>query len=227
MNDYSVFLVAGIATTPSFFADLRAELDQLYKKSGAKVDIGILFPYGDFRMNRIRQINMIRMDLRHSFSNVQRCIGGRQARDMIRESFNGGGIVIIGHSGGGVSGYDAGRMLQQMGGFPIHQMIQIGSPKVRISAEFREQVVYLRAQKQSKAVDLITQLGSWGGIDYSRRTLIPYWNSRKYAPLYIENIELLGGHADYFRRADPYVDRNGKSNLSKTVKELWKWIQPR
>jgi hypothetical protein len=224
INKYSIYIVAGVATSLNFFNDFSSELERLYALAGKSAETHIIFPYGDWRTSVISQVNKVRLDLKHSVGNYELSAGGQQARRLILDTYSGGRIIIIGHSGGGVSGYYAARMLKEQDGLPLQQVIQIGSPKVKIIPAYQAQVAYLRVDKHISS-DLITRLGSWGGFNVTRKSSIPYWNRFKYAPLHRSKINLIGGHADYFRKSRPFVDKYGVSNLTKTLKVILKWME--
>lgn len=224
MNKYSIYIVAGVATSPNFFNDFCSGLEQLYASAGIRVKIKIIFPYGDWRNPLISQVNKVRLDLKHPVEKYEQSRGGQQAHRLILDAYSDGKIIIIGHSAGGVSGYYAGRMLKEKDGLPLQQVVQIGSPKVKIVPAYQNQVAYLRAYKRLNS-DIITRIGSWGGFEVNLKNTNPVWNRFKYAPAQRSKINLIGGHADYFRKSEPFIDKYGISNLMKILRVTWECMK--
>lgn len=223
-NKYSIFIVAGVATSPNFFNNFCIGLEQLYTLAGKNIEIHVIFPYGNWETRVISQVNKVRLDLKQPVEKYEQSVGGKQARKLILERYSEGRIIIIGHSGGGVCGYYAGRTLKEKDGLPLQQVIQIGSPKVKIAPSYQDQVAYLQSEKRISS-DMITRIGSWGGWDYTRKKNILFWNRYKFAPSRRSKINLMGGHADYFRNSKPYMDVSGVSNLTKTLNVIGKWLK--
>ncbi|XEC96349.1 hypothetical protein AB6A23_07335 [Paenibacillus tarimensis] len=218
-----VYLLAGVATSPQFFNTGCETVGKLCEQSGWRSTVEVLFPYGDNTRGVISQVSRAAGDLSKRFTLFQH--GGRHAANSIRKSYVGEPLILIGHSGGGAAAYQAIRILhkeQKLGDFRI---VQLGSPKVPICPDFRNRVYYAYVvDEQGRRKDPVAKLGTWGGWS-AGRFMLPRWDRYKYAPGHIEELRLLGGHADYFRHGHPYVDKNQVSNLDKTLGRVWKWLQ--
>lgn len=125
----------------------------------------------------------------------------------------------MGHSGGGVAGIHAAELLR-LEGIPVERVIQIGSPRCRIPLEWQKATSYVFAvNARGKIADPITRLGSWGGWELSGRG-VPLWNPVKYAPAHRVALPLIGGHPDYFRSREPFLDEQGVSNLEHVLRVI-------
>jgi hypothetical protein len=134
--------------------------------------------------------------------------GGKRAFSPIMEDYEnhgGGGIVLIGHSGGGVAAYGAGKMLHDRG-FPVEKIILVGCPGLRIADDWQERVRSIR--KAGRLGDPVTWLR------------IPFPG----APRNQAAVNIVGWHREYFRR--DLADEGGVSNLAKTMNIIWEWIKP-
>jgi len=221
VSGYDIYLLAGVATRPGFFRDCEGQLAEICTKLGwNNAGIRILYPYGDYSRSLVRQIREVRRDLLHR---KKRYIGGAAAAGMVRADSAGRQIVLIGHSGGGVAAYHAGRLLLEEGVVPDCRVVQIGSPRVRIAEEMKDKVSYFYAVNgEGKRIDHVTKLGSWGGFRKSGSG-IPIWDSRRYAPGHVDAITVVGGHADYFRGCAPFV-QDDVTNLQRTIDRVWDWL---
>lgn len=219
----SVYLLAGVATAPRFFEYCRNHVEQLCSACGWQADVQIIYPYGDHSRSLFAQVREVSGDVTRRFQAFR--IGGRLAAQEIRKTYDGGRLILIGHSGGGAAAYQAARILEADGQLGDCRIVQIGSPRVPITPEFRERVCYIHAVDElGRLKDPITKLGSWGGWTRSGFAL-PRWNGAKYAPAHIEPITVVGGHADYFRHDTPFVDAQQVSNMDKTIAKAWAWLQ--
>ncbi len=221
LGGYEIYLLAGVATRPGFFADCEGQLTELCSMQGWKgSNIHVLYPYGDYRRSLVRQILDVRRDL---FRSRKRYIGGAAAADEVRTAASGRQVVLIGHSGGGVAAYHAGRMLLEEGVVPDCRIVQIGAPRVRIADEHKDKVCYFYAVNgEGKKIDQVTRLGSWGGFRRSAAG-VPVWDANRYAPGHIDAIPVVGGHADYFRGCAPFVHED-VTNLQRTISSVWQWL---
>lgn len=215
-----IFLLAGVKTKPSaFYALEQALLHNLHQK-GITSDIELLFPYGDAERSLMRQLYEVRADLsRHA---KLAGYGGRSVWERISSHREVPKLLFIGHSGGGVAAYQIARKLHE-DQLPINaKVVQIGSPKTRIIPQLKERVGYIHSiNDKGKMKDPISRLGSWGGwSSFTAKTPLPYWNAQKYAPGFIEGIQTVGGHADYFRESEQYSDEHRTCNLDKTMTSL-------
>jgi hypothetical protein len=219
-----VSFLAGVATAPTFMKEFAEKLSQIYEAKGFHVMTQLLFPYGDWYTSLYRQLHEIRKDMLPFVRSVKPAwLGGRRSVSGILEAYQGGAIWLVGHSGGGVAGVHAGDLLLREHGLPVERIIQIGSPRCAIppSLEASSTMYMYAVNGKGRRTDPITRIGTWGGWERSRSG-VPVWNPYKYAPDRIVPLRLQGGHPDYFRSADPYVDAEGRSNLEhilRTVQE--------
>ncbi|MFC4779577.1 hypothetical protein ACFO9Q_22585 [Paenibacillus sp. GCM10023252] len=219
----SIYLLAGVATTLSAFNECGRKLDRMFRADGLEPIIHVIFPYGDHTRSLIRQLLDVRTDLT-SWKTASR-IGGRYALNQIKRTYGGQPLLLIGHSGGGVAAYQAGRMLYEEGMTNNFRIVQVGSPRVRIAPELQNRVCYFHCvDSRGKVKDPISRIGSWGGWS-SEHGKMPYWNRYKYAPGYVSGIPVIGGHADYFRHLNPYIDGQSICNLDKTIDRVRRWLK--
>lgn len=218
----NVYLLAGVKTHTSSFNACRQKMDQLLRSDGIEPIIHVIFPYGDATRSLVRQVLEVRSDL----SNRLRAgrIGGRYALKRIKETYRGQRLLVIGHSGGGAAAYQAAKMLHEDGAAKDFRIVQIGSPRTPIDPRIRDRVSYFHSiDSVGKLNDPISRIGSWGG--WSRSGRMPRWNRLKYAPGYVEGIPTVGGHADYFRDAAPFIDTDSICNLDKTISRVREWLK--
>lgn len=221
-NKVALYFLAGVATSENFLDDFKHELVKRYEQAGMGVDANLLYPYGDWNRRLWKQVLEISNDLLPRLRKGNSYIRGQRIADYIEKSHNGGEIVIIGHSSGGVAGVHAAYLLDRKH-FSDIRVVQIGSPKCTVSQENRQSTLYIRAMNRiGKSADPITRLGSWGG--WQRNNLKLHWNSHLNAPANICNVPIVGGHADYFRNGEPFKDQGGRSNLKITTDSLWDWL---
>lgn len=217
-----IYLMAGVATRPSFFLDCMKVIERQCRHEGWEhPNIHILYPYGDYTRSLVRQI----MEVRHDLSLRRKFwIGAHEAVRRIKESTSEGRALLIGHSGGGVAAYHAGRLLLEQGSLADCRIVQIGSPKVRIVPELRDRISYFYAvDQEGRRNDAVTRLGSWGGFTTGPAG-VPVWDKAKYSPGYISSIQVVGGHADYFRSKPPFIHQE-MTNLSRTMSSIWEWLK--
>ncbi|MBD2844926.1 hypothetical protein IDH44_06975 [Paenibacillus sp. IB182496] len=215
-----IYLLAGIATRESFFVVCRQRLEQLSQSAGWTPDIRVLYPYGDDRRSVLLQAPEVLRDV------LAARRGGRHIAQIVGESSGGDSpLVLIGHSGGGAAACHAADLLRTASGLSDIRVVQIGSPRVPVSRALAAHVCYLYAVDASgRRTDPVTRLGSWGGWSQEGRSRMPRWQPLKHAPGHIEAIPLLGGHTDYLRHADPYIDADRVSNLERTLGRAWSWL---
>jgi len=217
-----VYLLAGIKTSESAFHTCRDRLQTSLSSMGMEPAIHILFPYGDSKRNVLKQIIEVRMDL----STRRRAgeIGGRKALNDIKKSLGGRRVLLLGHSGGGIAAYHAARYMKQEDMVDDFRIVQIGSPRMKISQELRDKISYFHSiDQQGMMNDPVTRIGSWGGWSWSKGKL-PSWNDSKHAPGYVEGVSTVGGHADYFRHTEPFIDQESVCNLDKTMNRVDAWL---
>lgn len=224
VNNIRIYLLAGVATSPTLFTECKAKLEQLFRLEDVEPIIDTIFPYGDASRSLYKQIIEVGSDLPRRIKLGR--VGGRKALHAIKQTFRGEPLILIGHSGGGAAAYQAARMLYDQGAVRNFRVIQIGAPRMPIEPRFKDKVSYFHAvNDQGESVDPITKIGSWGGISASRKLAVPFWNRMKYAPGYIEGIRTIGGHADYFRHLDPFIDQQSVCNLDKMIGRMHNWLK--
>jgi pimeloyl-ACP methyl ester carboxylesterase len=211
----SVYFLSGIGTWQSgnMFGPAMADIAKRYADAGFHpVHVRDLYPYGTMDgipRNRLRnflfsQAMKVNRDL---FVKHTANAGGRYAYREIRrdlERTGDSGIVLIGHSGGGIAAYKAARLLED-DGIPVENIVLVGSPVPVVAKRWQDRVHILR--KAGRFGDWITLLGK------PRLRLTPD-----------EEVPIVGGHPDYFCPAK--VDAEGVSNLSKVMDRIWNWVRP-
>ncbi|QAY66905.1 lipase family protein [Paenibacillus protaetiae] len=218
-----IYLLAGVATSPTIFTECMAKLEQLFRSDGIEPVIEMLLPYGDASRKLVRQVFEVGSDLPRKLGFGR--IGGKQAFRDINKTYSGEPLLLIGHSGGGAAAYQAAKMLHAEGADDF-RVVQVGSPRMPIDPDFKQRVSYFHSvDKQGRSNDPITKIGSWGGFAASPKLAVPYWNRMKYAPGYVEGIPTIGGHADYFRHTEPFIDQQAVCNLDKTIGRMHSWLQ--
>ncbi|MCS7460462.1 hypothetical protein N0M98_09950 [Paenibacillus doosanensis] len=220
----ALFTLAGIATAPGFMDPLREELSQQLESRGYRVETDSLYPFGDWSQRVTRQLAAIFRDLTDIQERIWASIGARAAKERIFEAAEAGRtVLLIGHSGGGVSAVQVAGQLQKAGYSPP-LVVQIGSPKCPIPPELRERVLFLSAVGTGGRRDPVTRLGRWGGW-VRRLGFLQIWRRRAYPPGEIADIPLIGSHPDYFRTHSPYVDEAGCTNMEQTLRPLLAWLE--
>lgn len=213
-----LFLLSGMATAPNFMETFGEQLCRRLEANGFQPEYRLLFPYGDWSRRAAAQMLEIYRDLRLRPQAAARSTGGCRAAEAIRSVFSGGFPVLIGHSGGGVAGVHAAELLRPALSLPGILTVQIGSPKCPVSPAGRERALYIRGIG-AKGGDPIARLGSWGGwFRYDRF---------KHAPAYRINLALTGGHPDYFRGHEPFVNPDGRTNLQIVADYTTAWLLER
>lgn len=211
-HELELITLAGIFTAPNFLDEFRDKLAEKLREEGWSVRPRSFFPYGDWTRKKCLQIAEITADL------VIPSVGVRRfAKDWKREERGVGEgcnepvFVLIGHSGGGVAAVHAAAELhregQRIGGVGM-----IGSPKMPIPLPLRDKTLYVQAVDPSgRRTDPITTFGAWRGKP----------------PGISLHAEIIGGHPDYFRSREPYVNREGRSNLAVMLDVLVPWLLQR
>lgn len=233
------YLLAGVATWPSFFrvcAERLAEISTTDGRPNGRVRV--LYPYGDHTRSLPLQLRDIARDMRRSralgdtAAKIARianaAVPGGEARgieaaaDVVRRESESRRVVLIGHSGGGVAAYHIALRLLAEGQIDDCRIVQIGSPKVRIRPDMRARVGYFYGVNAAGRRDPVTRIGSWGEVRRSNRGL-PMWDAACYMPGTVQAVTIVGGHADYFRSGEPYVI-DGESNLDRTIRIIQEWL---
>lgn len=226
MNNLHIYLLAGVQTKDSAFITLNNKLNQLLEAKGMTATIEMLYPYGDYRRKLWKQLFDICIDFNVVGNGAG--IGGKRLSNKLVEAVQRGGdkFLFIGHSGGGVAAYQLARYLHYNHQISLQQLrvIQIGSPKMRVSPLFKRSIAYIHAtDEQGKIKDPIAKIGYWGGLQTEERKSVR-WNQQKYAPSIVQAVPLIGGHADYFRVNEPFIDEQKQSNLDYTFNVIENWL---
>lgn len=224
MDRLKVYLLAGVATSINYFEGSLHVWEQQFAAAGWPVQLQTIYPYGDSSRKLWKQVREVYGDLSNRAGAGR--AGGKYAFGRITSEFNGGPILLVGHSGGGAAAYQAARMLQAARIADSFRVVQIGSPKAPILPEHRAQVSYFHAvDDNGKAKDPISRLGSWGGWKLGRAG-VPVWDRMKYAPGFVGTIPVVGGHADYFRDSESFVrPASQETNLRQTLSSVICWLQ--
>ncbi|GGG82523.1 hypothetical protein [Paenibacillus radicis (ex Gao et al. 2016)] len=225
-SSISIYLLAGVATTQTAFNECRDKLDRLFRSDGLEPFIHILHPYGDASRNLYRQIVEVGSDLSNRIG-IGR-VGAKAAFRKIMETLRDEDepTLLIGHSGGGIAAYQAGRMLHNQRLARNVRIVQVGSPRIPIQPDLRDRVSYFHSvDADGKLNDPISRIGSWGGWQAERGRTVPQWNRMKHAPVKVEGIPLIGGHAHYFRHQQPFIDQDAVCNLDKTIDRVRVWLK--
>ncbi|MCC3373961.1 hypothetical protein [Cohnella sp. REN36] len=242
----NLFVLAGVKTAPLFMEGLREALAAKLAETGRTVRAELVFPYGDWSRSAIAQLREMRRDLPLGIARYGRSIGGRLALEAASSSPRADRTIWVGHSGGGVAAVHAsGLRLAREGGEP-DAVVMIGSPRCRIPPALRRSVLYLYAAGlrrprprerppdgagadaiRLRPADPICRIGSFGGWRAAGGYRMPAWQPDKHAPDAVRGLAILGGHADYFRRREPYVNAAGQSNLDVTLAAVWPWLEER
>lgn len=228
-----IYFMAGVSTSRMFMEKFRIAIHQHFENSGKTVYSELLFPYGDMSRRLIRQIWEVRHDMRLGYRQITRTLGGNRVLAAIETNLSDrkdDQVLMIGHSGGGIAAVHAATLLQaRRPGMKSSYVVMIGSPRCRIPAELRFSVLSLHAEGRRRkwvsegiSPDFVTLLGSFGGWNLGFRKL-PSWQVDKHAPAHIRTVPIIGGHADYFRDGDPYLNPTGKSNLDHTIEAILSW----
>lgn len=197
----SIYFLAGLATSPTFMESFRVALHGILAREGYPVrDARLLFPYGDWSRSVFPQLWEICLDMRLRPRQIGGSIGGKRAVEAIGERWHtgpadktgtigdrepflpgeGGRVVLIGHSGGGIAAVHAACLLRDLIGGPPSPVVMIGSPRCRIPEELRSSVLFAyaaaggefaanestpqgAARRGAKPTDPISRLGTFGG----------------------------------------------------------------
>ncbi|ULL14104.1 hypothetical protein DVH26_06385 [Paenibacillus sp. H1-7] len=224
----AIFTLAGLATAQGFMDVFRDELSrQLHSRGLAVSASASLYPYGDWSRRAAYQLLEIARDLTDIHEKVWRSVGAGAAREQIMQAAQAGHtVLLIGHSGGGVTAVQIARQLISAG-HKAPLVVQIGSPKCPVPVVWKDRVLYLSlVGEDGRRSDPVTRFGRWGGW-VSGRSRVALWKRNAYAPGAIIGLPLIGSHPDYFRMQPPYVNEEGRSNMNQTVGAIMEWLERR
>ncbi|MFK7691305.1 hypothetical protein [Paenibacillus sp. HJGM_3] len=212
----SVYFAAGISmlSTTDMFREAMRHVESRYKSGGcSKVRVQTFFPYGtlDHLPTKSGQLRFIAGQAftvgRDIYRQPKDTVGGRTLYREIRNDYdteNGGSIVLIGHSGGGIASYKAAQLLGEEG-YPVMKVFMVGSPQIAICPSCRDKVF---------AIEHGGRFGDW----ISRSAF--HW----FRPAKVRaRIPIRGGHRHYF--CNQSKDENNVSNMDKVMDFIWGWIQ--
>ncbi|XEC97380.1 hypothetical protein AB6A23_12960 [Paenibacillus tarimensis] len=212
----SVYFAAGISITRKndVFQDAMKDIERRCHCEGInRVRINTFYPYGyidDVPVSRHKrfifgQAAVVFADM---LTKASMTSGGQSLYHDIRKDYDadgGGNIVLIGHSGGGVASYKAGLLLEEAG-YPVSDIIMVGSPKIPIRKTFRDRVYAL--EHSGRWGDLVCRIGFHLFRPPRDRVRLP----------------IVDGHPSYF--CNESKDENDVSNMSKVLDTIWGWLQP-
>lgn len=208
-NKLILVTLAGIYTAPNFLDEFREALAEKLRDDSGSVRTFTFFPYGDWSRGKLAQTTEIAVDLLLPAVGVRRIL-----RELKRETgpdvacANECIYVLAGHSGGGVAAVQAAAKLQ-CEGKRVGGVVMIGSPKIPVPARLRDRTVHLQSvDGTGRSTDPVAKLGAWRGRP----------------PAFSWKVPLIGGHPDYFRTQEPYVNREGQSNLAVVLEMIYPWL---
>lgn len=226
-----LYVLHGVKSAPHFLEGFRTTLHRRLEEAGRRVRSETLFPYGDWSRSLAVQLREIARDLFLADRDARRSVGGLRILERIREAGapDGGRIALVGHSGGGVAAARAAELLAEREGEPP-LVVMIGSPRFRISARLGGSVLSVCAGAPDRrggfrSRDGISRIATFGGLA-SRGWRMPgrWWEPVRGSLHEEAYIPIAGGHTDYFRDREPYVDGNGRTNLELTLEAVWSWL---
>lgn len=207
---YHLCLLAGVKTYPGFFDSLY---DALAKQPSCmqinKLQIHVLYPYGDYRRSIVRQVAAACV---HWTAGQLPQVGsmGRQLAEGVLQIAPVERLLLLGHSAGGIACCLAARQIYNMTG-KCPPFIQIGSPRMRMAPIISEHAYAVIGDQGHP--DWLSRIGTWGG--WERQGSRWYYRKDRHAPKQIVEETFLGGHTDYFRNHPPFVDGYNQSNADK------------
>lgn len=212
----SVYFAAGIsiAREKDVFRDAMQDIERRCHCAGInRVRIHTFYPYGctdNVQIPRRKRfvIGQAASVFTDMLKKPAKTIGGRSLYSDIRTDYDaagGGKIVLIGHSGGGVASYKAGLLLEEAG-YPVTEIIMVGSPELPIRKCFRDRVYAL--ENSDRWGDLVCRCG---------------FNLFK-PPRDKVRLPIVSGHPFYF--CNQTKDENNVSNMSKVLDTIWDWMSP-
>ncbi|WP_206105500.1 lipase family protein [Paenibacillus thalictri] len=223
----ALFTLAGVATAPGFMDSCRDELALRLRARGYAVEADSLYPYGDWHRRIYPQLLEIARDLLDIHERLWNAAGMRAVKQrLLHAAEEGRTVVLVGHSGGGVTAVQAASQFVKAG-YPAPHVVQIGSPRCPVRPELKPNTLFLSGyEKYGGRKDPIAMLGRWGGWVRGEGT-VPFWRKDAHAPAAVAALPLIGGHPDYFRAYAPYIDEEGVSNLDVTLGAVLAWLEPR
>ncbi|MCU6792384.1 hypothetical protein OB236_09610, partial [Paenibacillus sp. WQ 127069] len=132
--DYTIYLMAGIGTYRSgMWPDSEVTIDSLY---GSNVQVYELFPYNSLDgFSGIKLIALRALQIRNvAIDSMEEGVSQRIQDEInfVKNNYDGGKRIIIGHSGGGVAGARTARYLQVNDPVKIDYLAMVGSPRTSL-----------------------------------------------------------------------------------------------
>ncbi|MDF2814579.1 MAG: hypothetical protein K0Q81_779 [Paenibacillus sp.] len=211
----SVYFAAGISVhrRNDMFRAAMQHVEQRYMKDNQRsVRTHCFYPYGfvdevpaaDYGKFVAKQAFTVGLDIYRKPANT---VGGQSLYQDIQQDYdhtNGGDIVLIGHSGGGIASYKAAQLLNE-NGYPVMRVFMVGSPNIPICASCKDKVF------------AIEHGGRWG--DWISRCAFHWFHPAKVRV----RLPLRGGHPYYF--CTKSKDENNVSNMEKVMEFICGWLQ--
>ncbi len=215
-SSLSVYFAAGISISRKNenFRDAMQDIERRCHSEGInRVRVNTFYPYGyidDVPMSRHKRfvIGQAAVVFSDMLKRAAKTSGGRSLYSDIRTDYDaegGGNIVLIGHSGGGVASYKAGLLLEEAG-YPVTNIIMVGSPELPIRKNFRDRVYAL--ENSGRWGDLVCRCG----FDLFK------------PPRDRVRLPIVSGHPYYF--CNQSKDENNVSNMNKVLNTIWGWVNP-
>ncbi|WP_232698408.1 hypothetical protein [Brevibacillus daliensis] len=214
--DYTFVFIAGIQSWSYFFEGAQQHAIQHFSSRGQTVQTYSLFPYGVMdgmdlpaRKKALwKQIAQVRKDYRNG------SFGGAYVANEIKKRYqNGGKLVLIGHSGGGVAAVWAAIRLLEETQIEVELIVQIGSPKI-IPKRLSHKTAVLKAA--GKWGDPITYTKPWSFRSPFLQVKIPYDPK-------LRGMRLHAGYFNTNRWSLP--SQNVTTNLDETMCQIYKWVE--
>ncbi|MEK8130138.1 hypothetical protein WMW72_19730 [Paenibacillus filicis] len=230
-----IVLLPGLATAPGFMDAIGAEMAARLEEHGFQTETESVYAYGDWSRSVILQTAEIGYDLALPPTRYGRSIGAARLRSRLSELVCGRlagaegplEVLMLCHSGGGMAGMHGARWLRHQKGELVRvRTVLIGTPKCRVRAEERQDVLAITFSPRPRrfiAGDPVRLFGVWGGWERPSGIRMR-WNRDKHAPAVQLEIPIVGGHPDYFRGHLPYADEAGMTNLQKTAGGIEQWL---
>lgn len=235
-HSIALYLPAGFATAPDFMVGFRDAMLRKIRDTGRAARAELLFPYGDWSRSPLSQLWEIRRDLGFRLPAAEAGeretpLGARRVIAALASAGESEEVWLIGHSAGGMAALQAAAILERAGGAAPARIVLIGSPKLPVPSALRARTLALYAAARTgwragrRCADPVHWFGSWRGRSMRRSGRLPLRRKVPETPGRLVGIPIRGGHADYFRAAEPFVDPEGISNLDLTMAAIWSWIE--
>ncbi|MBB3909292.1 S8 family peptidase [Anoxybacteroides rupiense] len=211
--DFTVVLAAGMLTNSSYFKTFIPKIINKYASIGKSVRVANpIFPYGKtdglptYLWPTLASVQLQAIIYEAGNSVLPQYTTGTKVRDAAKKNYRGGKIVLIGHSGGGVSSIRGAQLLKSAG-YSVHEVVQVGSPHMPLSSDLASNTTFMR---DSKVKDWVTKLGFWTNKPY-RIVNVPQKPQKN--PIDI--------HANYFSGLSFTLNGVTTTNADQTLNAMW------